>query len=61
MDFAGDMSDASFYTVHPDGRLLLTGNATRMEDLLSIVAEFSTPKRSITGSKQALLVPYFTR
>ncbi|THU44040.1 hypothetical protein C4D60_Mb02t03180 [Musa balbisiana] len=58
--FVGNSSDTKYYTVHPDGRLLFADSAAQMEDLLSIVTEFSLPKRTIVGSKQLLLVPYFT-
>ncbi|XP_064951175.1 uncharacterized protein LOC135605240 isoform X2 [Musa acuminata AAA Group] len=58
--FVGNSSDTKYYMVHPDGRLLFADSAAQMEDLLSIVTEFSLPKRTIVGSKQLLLVPYFT-
>ncbi|URD78911.1 hypothetical protein MUK42_05088 [Musa troglodytarum] len=61
LDFVGNLSDTSYFTVHPDGRLLFADSASQMEDLLSIVADFNLPKRTIIGSKQSLLVPYFTR
>nr|XP_018674829.1 PREDICTED: uncharacterized protein LOC104000520 [Musa acuminata subsp. malaccensis] len=59
--FVGNSSDTKYYMVHPDGRLLFADSAAQMEDLLSIVTEFNLPKRTIVGSKQLLLVPYFTR
>ncbi|CAL9203120.1 uncharacterized protein LOC104000520 isoform X1 [Musa acuminata AAA Group] len=58
--FVGNSSDTKYYTVHPDGRLLFADSVAQMEDLLSIVTEFSLPKRTIVGIKQLLLVPYFT-
>ncbi|URD91380.1 hypothetical protein MUK42_31462 [Musa troglodytarum] len=59
--FVGNSSDTKYYMVHPDGRLLFADSAAQLEDLLSIVTEFSLPKRTIVGSKQFLLVPCYTR
>ncbi|CAL9134614.1 unnamed protein product [Musa acuminata var. zebrina] len=61
LDFVGNLSDTSYFTVYPDGRLLFADSASQTEDLLSIVADFNLPKKTIIGSKQSLLVPYFTR
>ncbi|CAL9078905.1 unnamed protein product, partial [Musa textilis] len=58
--FVGNSSDTKYYMVHPDGRLLFADSAARLEDLLSIVTEFSLPKRTIVGGKQFLLVPCYT-
>ncbi|RZR85140.1 hypothetical protein BHM03_00012083 [Ensete ventricosum] len=51
LDFVGSSSDTKYYTVHPDGRLLFADSAAQMEDLLSIVTEFSLPKRTIVGTQ----------
>ncbi|XP_042401405.1 uncharacterized protein LOC121991473 [Zingiber officinale] len=60
LDFVRNLPDI-YFTEHPDGQLLLPDNVAKIEDLVSIVAEFDLPKRSPTGCKKSLLVPYFTR
>ncbi|WOL16033.1 hypothetical protein Cni_G24815 [Canna indica] len=60
LDFVRSLSDNSYFTVHADGRILFADSAAQIEDLLSIVSEFNVPKKSVIGSKQSLLVPYFT-
>lgn len=59
VDFVGDLASSSKITVHPDGRVLLTGSGTEMKDILSIVAEFYLSKTSTTWTKQSMLVPRF--
>ncbi|CAL9754071.1 unnamed protein product [Musa acuminata subsp. burmannicoides] len=61
LDFVGNSSDTKYFTVHPNGTLLFACSATQMEYLIPTVPEFDLPKRTIIGSKQSLLVPYFTR
>lgn len=60
VDFVGDMAHSSKITVHPDGRVLFTGNRSEMNDILSIVAEFYLTKNSTEWSKQSVLVPHFS-
>lgn len=60
LDFVSNLPDI-YFTEHPDGQLLLPDNVAKIEDLLSIVAEFDLPKISPIGCKKSLLVPYFTR
>ncbi|RWV99079.1 hypothetical protein GW17_00038038 [Ensete ventricosum] len=55
LDFVGSSSDTKYYMVHPDGRLLFADSAAQMEDLLSIVTEFSLPKRTIVGTRIVVL------
>ncbi|KAJ8504030.1 hypothetical protein OPV22_004916 [Ensete ventricosum] len=61
LDFVGNSSDTKYFTAHPNGTLLFACSATQMEHLMPAVPEFDLPKRTIIGSKQSLLVPYFTR
>ncbi|KAJ9171924.1 hypothetical protein P3X46_015221 [Hevea brasiliensis] len=60
VDFMGDMARSSKITVHPDGRLLFTGNGSEMKDILSIVAEFYLTKNSTKWTKQSVLIPHFS-
>lgn len=61
VDFLGDMAHSSKLTVHPDGRVLLTGNGEEMKDILSVVAEFYLSKNLTICRKQSMLVPQFSR
>lgn len=61
LGFVGNSSDTKYFTVHPNGTLLFACSATQMEYLIPTVPEFDLPKRTIIGSKQSLLVPFFTR
>lgn len=58
LDLVG--SHTSNITGHPDGRVLFTGSRAEMKDLLSIVAEFYPSKKWTNGTKQAMIVPYFS-
>ena len=55
----GDVAYNSDITVHPDGRVTITGVATEMKDILSIIAEFYLSNNSTKWKKQSVLVPHF--
>ncbi|KAJ4831174.1 hypothetical protein Tsubulata_025749 [Turnera subulata] len=61
VDFVGDMARNSEITIHPDGRVLLTGNGREIKDILSVVAEFYLSKTSTASRKSSILVPHFSR
>lgn len=61
LDFFGDLGRSSMIAVHPDGRVLFRGTGEEVKDLVSIVSEFYPSKNSVKWSKQALLVPHFSR
>lgn len=61
VDFVGDLVRRSEITVHPDGRVTISGTGTEMKDVLSILAEFYLSKNSVKWRKQSLLVPQFNR
>ncbi|KAG9457436.1 hypothetical protein H6P81_001944 [Aristolochia fimbriata] len=46
--------------MHPDGKLLFTGTAAEVKNLLSVLSEFCT-KNTPNWSKQRMLVPHFNR
>ncbi|MGD7340632.1 hypothetical protein ACQCRO_27390, partial [Ralstonia pseudosolanacearum] len=54
-----DLAHFSKMTVHPDGRILLTGNDFDLKDLMSVFEEFQL--NSVKWTKQPMLVPHFPR
>lgn len=61
VDFVGDLALSSKITVHPDGRVLLTGSGKEVKDILSIITEFYLSKNTTMCRKQSMLVPQFSR
>lgn len=61
LDFVGDSSRGSMVSVHADGRVLFTGTAAEVKDVISIISEFCPSKNSTQCSRKATLVPHFTR
>ncbi|CAI0395348.1 unnamed protein product [Linum tenue] len=61
VDFMSDMARGSKITIHPDGRLLLSGTGTEIKDILPIVAEFYLNNDSTTWERHSVLIPQFNR
>ncbi|XP_068660659.1 uncharacterized protein [Aristolochia californica] len=60
LNFVEDLSKNSIFTVHPDGKLLFTGTAAEVKNLLAVLSEFYS-KNSTNWSQQHTQVPHFNR
>ncbi|CAN1352751.1 hypothetical protein LINPERPRIM_LOCUS42926 [Linum perenne] len=60
VDFLGDMVRSSKITIHPDGRVLLTGSKTEIKDIIPTVAEFYRANSSTSWRKHSSLIPQFS-
>lgn len=59
LDFMGDLTSSSKYTVHQDGRVSFTGTGMEVKDLLSVVAEFYISRNLPKWRKLSILVPQY--
>ncbi|CAN1855312.1 hypothetical protein LINPERHAP1_LOCUS41657 [Linum perenne] len=54
------MVRSSKITIHPDGRVLLTGSKTEIKDIIPTVAEFYRANSSTSWRKHSSLIPQFS-
>ncbi|PIM97052.1 hypothetical protein CDL12_30485 [Handroanthus impetiginosus] len=46
---------------HPNGQLQYSCSGDKMNDILSVISDFHSPKHTNKSRKQTMLVPYFER
>ncbi|CAN1855318.1 hypothetical protein LINPERHAP1_LOCUS41657 [Linum perenne] len=55
-----ELEAGSKITIHPDGRVLLTGSKTEIKDIIPTVAEFYRANSSTSWRKHSSLIPQFS-